>query len=78
VASLLVMLVAWLAGANALASAAATVWLCITSALCVHRLRGTSRKPSHVAEMILTSALIPPLAVFWRLAGAIRFRVRFA
>lgn len=32
----------------------------------------------HVAEIILTSALLPPLAVFWRLAGAIRFRVRFA
>jgi hypothetical protein len=34
--------------------------------------------PAHVAEMVVTSALLPPLAVFWRLAGAVRYRVRFA
>jgi len=34
--------------------------------------------PAHVAEMVITSALLPPLAVFWRLAGAVRYRVRFA
>jgi len=27
--------------------------------------------------MILTSTTIPPLAVFWRLRGAIEFRVPF-
>jgi len=27
--------------------------------------------------MTLTSALIPPLAVFWRISGALRFRVFF-
>jgi uncharacterized membrane protein YqaE (UPF0057 family) len=31
-----------------------------------------------VADVILTSMLLPPLAVFWRLAGAVRYRVRFA
>ncbi|MFC5461930.1 glycosyltransferase family 2 protein [Massilia niabensis] len=31
----------------------------------------------HVLDMIVTSALIPPLAVFWRLVGAVRYRVRF-
>lgn len=43
--------------------------------------RGTgSHSPNtvlHVPDMIVTSALIPPLAVFWRLVGAIRYRVRF-
>ena len=39
---------------------------------------GTShRAPGHVAEMVVTSALIPPLSVFWRLYGALRFRVPF-
>jgi len=30
-----------------------------------------------VAEMLYTSALIPPLAVYWRVAGALRFKVAF-
>jgi hypothetical protein len=30
-----------------------------------------------VAEMIVTSAVIPPLAVYWRIRGAIRYRVLF-
>jgi hypothetical protein len=30
-----------------------------------------------VTEMVVTSMLIPPLAVYWRLRGAVRFRVLF-
>ena len=33
--------------------------------------------PGHLAELALTSALIPPLAVYWRLRGAWAFRVPF-
>lgn len=54
-----------------------TVWLGMTAWFCAQRLRVTSRKPRHVLEMVVTSALIPPLAVFWRLRGAWRFRVPF-
>jgi uncharacterized membrane protein YqaE (UPF0057 family) len=32
------------------------------------------KTPLHIAEMIVTSVLIPPLAVFWRLVGMLRFR----
>jgi GT2 family glycosyltransferase len=60
-----------------LARAAGGVWAALTGHFCARRLRGTSRAPGHVAEMITTSALIPPLAVFWRLRGALRFRVPF-
>jgi glycosyltransferase involved in cell wall biosynthesis len=45
--------------------------------LAVRRLRATARTPEHVVEMVLTSALIPYLAVYWRLRGAIHFRVLF-
>jgi glycosyltransferase involved in cell wall biosynthesis len=45
--------------------------------LAARRLRGTSRSPEHVVEMVLTSALIPFLSVYWRLRGAIHFRVLF-
>ena len=41
------------------------------------RLRGNTLRPAHVAEVIVTSALIPPLSVFWRLVGAAQFRARF-
>jgi hypothetical protein len=30
-----------------------------------------------VAEMVITSALIPFLSVYWRLRGALQFRVVF-
>jgi GT2 family glycosyltransferase len=54
------------------------LWAAMTAVFCLKRLRGTSHAPTHVAEMIVTSIAIPPLAVFWRLAGALRFRVAFA
>jgi glycosyltransferase involved in cell wall biosynthesis len=78
VAALLLALGGLLAGAPLAAAVGGALWLGMTAPLCARRLRGTSHRPSHVAEMVVTSALIPPLAVFWRMAGAIRFRVRFA
>jgi glycosyltransferase involved in cell wall biosynthesis len=68
---------ALLAGAYAPAAAAAVAWAALTSQFCLRRLRGTSQAPTHLAEMAVTSALIPPLSVFWRLYGAWRFRVLF-
>ena len=53
------------------------LWLWLTGCFCADRLRGTSCAPAHVAEMIITSALIPPLSVFWRLVGAVRYRVLY-
>jgi glycosyltransferase involved in cell wall biosynthesis len=41
------------------------------------RLRHTSHRPGHVLEMLCTSALIPFLSVYWRLRGALHFRVLF-
>ncbi|MFC5513759.1 glycosyltransferase family 2 protein [Massilia jejuensis] len=77
VAALLVALGALLAGRDALALAAGLGWLALTARLCRQRLRGTVGRASHIADVVLTSALIPPLAVFWRLLGAVRYRVRF-
>jgi glycosyltransferase involved in cell wall biosynthesis len=58
-------------------SVAALVWIALTGRFFVHRMRGASRRPSHVIEMLVTSILIPPVAVFWRFAGALRYRVAF-
>jgi len=78
VAALLVALGALLAGSGGLALFAALGWLALTARLCRQRLRGVTHTASHVADVVVTSALIPPLAVFWRLLGAIRYRVRFS
>jgi GT2 family glycosyltransferase len=78
VVALLLALLGAAAGDVGPALAGAALWCGLTLRLIWRRLRGNSRTLSHVAEMALTSALIPPLAVYWRLAGAIRFRVRFA
>jgi len=60
-----------------LALALLGAWALLTASFCARRLRGTSRARGHVTEMIVTSMLIPPLAVYWRLRGAVRFRVMF-
>lgn len=56
---------------------AALTWLILTTQFCLHRLQGTSHHFSHVVEMIITSVVIPPVSLFWRMLGAITFRVVF-
>ena len=65
------------AGAHAWAAAALAAWAVLTARFCWRRLSHTSRAARHVLEMVLTSIAIPPLAVFWRLVGAVKFRVPF-
>lgn len=62
-------------GGSAFVSAAIAVALVMRFA--IQRLRGGANDISHVAEMLATSALIPFLSVFWRLRGALHFRIWF-
>jgi len=62
------------AGLTVPAVAAAAAWLALTARFCAARLRHTVHTPSHVLEMIVTSALIPPVSVFWRMVGMLKFR----
>ncbi len=66
-----------LAGVWLLAIASVAVWLGVTAAFAWRRLADTSHAPRHVAEMIVTSLLIPWLSVYWRTRGALHFRVPF-
>lgn len=77
VASLLLAVAALAAGEIPAAIVAGAVWLVLTGRFCLQRLKRTSKSPAHVVEMIVTSVLIPPLAVFWRAIGAFKFRVGF-
>ena len=66
-----------LAGMGRAALLAALGALALVLALALKRLRPSARDPAHVLEVMLTSALIPFLSVYWRLRGALHFRVLF-
>jgi GT2 family glycosyltransferase len=56
------------------ALAALALWLGMSARFFLQRLERNTRTASHIAGLILTSALIPPIAVFWRAVGAWKFR----
>jgi len=66
-----------LAGSRALALACFAAWLALGARFAWQRLAHTSHAPRHVAEMILTSFMIPWVSLYWRARGAWRFRVPF-
>lgn len=78
VACLIAVGVGMIVPAGPVAALAFLGWLILTARFCARRLRHTSKRPRHVAEMVATSALIPPLSIYWRLRGAITYRAWFA
>lgn len=77
VGSAVIATAAALAGTWWLTLAALLVWLAFTLRFVARRLHRTTREFWHVVEMILTSLAIPFLSIFWRLYGAVRYRVLF-
>ena len=53
------------------------VWATLTLRFVQRRLANTSHSPVHIAEMVWTSMIIPCLSVFWRIYGAVKFKVAF-
>jgi hypothetical protein len=62
-------------GQYILSIGALVAWLCLVGWFCVKRLRGNSKSPRHIAEMALTSALIPLISFYWLIVGTLRYRV---
>ena len=54
------------------------LWGALTLRFFIHRIRRTAKTGRHVLEMLLTSIAIPPVAVFWRIVGMLKFKVGFA
>jgi glycosyltransferase involved in cell wall biosynthesis len=50
------------------------LWLLLVLIFTEKRLKGTSKKISHVAEMFATSVIIPFLSVYWTLYGSVKFK----
>lgn len=65
--------------ADVAGSAAVSLALAVVGILrlVAERLHRSPRAPEHIVEVLLTSALMPFLSVYWRLRGAIHFRVLF-
>jgi len=55
----------------------AAVLLLIILEFLYKRLKKTSKSISHITEMLATSMIIPFLSVYWRIYGAIKFRIFF-
>jgi len=73
----LLALSAAFAGDAVAASIGIVGWFLLTAFFCAVRLRGRNRSARHIAEMAWTSMCIPFLSIFWRLYGAVRFKVLF-
>ena len=66
-----------LAGEGALAGSSCAAVVALVLWIAARRLRGTAHTREHVAEMLLTSAAIPFLSLYWRIKGGLRFKVPF-
>ncbi len=77
VLALLVMLGGLVARSPATARIGAASWAACYLAFSGKRVKGTIRDPLHLLDMALTSAVIPFLSIFWRVRGAVRYRVMF-
>lgn len=77
VTSLLTAVGCALIGQSGVAGLAGMIWAVFTFGFMFRRLHGTSRQTSHVVEMLLTSSLIPPLALYWHWRGVFKFRVLY-
>jgi glycosyltransferase involved in cell wall biosynthesis len=74
-ATLVALAAAPFSGRVAAAAALVAVGLIVRFAL--RRLRGLDKSPAQVADMLLSSVAIPYVSLYWRLAGALRWRVAF-
>jgi GT2 family glycosyltransferase len=75
--ALAVAVVAAALGAWIIGSVAVLVWAVLIGRFAARRLRGNSHAPAHLLEMLVTSLGIPFLSIFWRVYGALKFRVGF-
>jgi GT2 family glycosyltransferase len=76
-ALLLLSALAGLLGFWQAAGVGALVWLLLSLLLSLERLQKTTLRGWHVVEVFLTSIFIPPLALFWRVFGSLKFGVVF-
>lgn len=66
-----------LAGRNDLAQVCFALWLLLTLRFFLTRIAKSALTLRNMVEVFLTSIVIPPLSIFWRVVGVSRFGARF-
>ena len=61
----------------AAAAGCALVALALILGFAARRLRGLAKSPRQVADMLISSFAIPYVSLYWRIVGALRWRVAF-
>jgi glycosyltransferase involved in cell wall biosynthesis len=77
IASFLFMLTGIVIKQQRLADIGLIGWLGFTTFFIVKRLYTTKLSLNHIAEMVITSFIIPFISVFWQWYGAVKYRVLF-
>jgi len=72
--SFIIGIVAALLHANQIMTIAFIAWLLLVMQFTIKRLNGTRHTADHIAEMIVTSILIPFLSIYWTLYGSLKFK----
>jgi glycosyltransferase involved in cell wall biosynthesis len=77
IASFLFMLSGIIIKQQPLAGIGLVGWLGFTTFFIIKRLYTTKLSLNHIAEMVITSFIIPFISVFWQWYGAVKYRVLF-
>lgn len=77
IASFLLMLSGIIIKQRSLADIGLVGWLGFTTFFIIKRLYTTKLSLNHIAEMVITSFIIPFISVFWQWYGAVKYRVLF-
>lgn len=73
----LVMLIGFIGGNTSVGMAGLTTWLALTLFFTFKRLRNTRLTANHIAEMLVTSLVIPFCSIYWQWYGAAKFKVLY-
>jgi len=74
VLSMFFCIAAYMGKMPAAAGISFAIWMVLMLQFTGKRLKGTSKRFSHVTEMVFTSLLIPFLSVYWTLYGSFRYK----
>ncbi|MDB5023218.1 MAG: glycosyl transferase family 2 [Mucilaginibacter sp.] len=73
----MLMLTGILIDVRSLGFAGFLVWLLLTIQFIAKRLHNTQLSARHIAEMVVTSFIIPFVSIYWQWYGAIKYKVFF-
>lgn len=72
--SFIIGVIAALLHSNQIMIIAFITWLLLIAQFTIKRLNGTRHTLEHIAEMVITSILIPFLSIYWTLYGSLKFK----